>query len=48
MRGLSIIEARMIDMNKAQMRTLVQVVQVVAGTQALEIRRAEDDEARYA
>ena len=30
------------------MRTLEQVRQVVAGTQALEFRRAEDDEGRYA
>jgi len=37
-----------IDMNEAQVRTLDQVRQVVAGTQALEFRRAEDDEGRYA
>lgn len=37
-----------IDMNEAQVRTLEQVRQVVAGTQALEFRRAEDDEGRYA
>ncbi len=36
-----------IDMNEAQVRTLEQVRQVVAGTQALEFRRAEDDEGRY-
>jgi len=36
-----------IDMNEAQVRTLEQVRQVVAGTQALEFRRAQDDEARY-
>ena len=48
MRGVSIIEAMVIDMNEAQVRTLEQVRQVVAGTQALEFRRAEDDEGRYA
>lgn len=37
-----------IDMNEAQVRTLEQVRQVVAGTQALEFRGAEDDEGRYA
>lgn len=37
-----------IDMNEAQVRTVEQVRQVVAGTQALEFRRAEDDEGRYA
>jgi len=47
MRGASIIEAMGIDMNEAQVRTLQQVSQVVAGTQALELRRAEDDEGRY-
>ena len=47
MRGASIIEAMVIDMNEAQVRTLEQVRQVVAGTQALEFRRAEDDEGRY-
>ena len=36
-----------IDMNEAQVRTLEQVRQVVGGTQALEFRRAEDDEGRY-
>lgn len=36
-----------IDMNEAQVRTLEQVRLVVAGTQALEFRRAEDDEGRY-
>ena len=46
MRGVSIIEAMVIDMNEAQVRTLEQVRQVVAGTQALEFRRAEDDEGR--
>ena len=37
-----------IDMNEAQVRTLEQVRLVLAGTQALEFRRAEDDEGRYA
>jgi len=37
-----------IDMNEAQVRTLEQVRQVVAGTQALEFRRTEDDAGRYA
>ena len=37
-----------IDMNEGQVRTLEQVRQVVAGTQALEFRQAEDDQARYA
>ena len=46
-RGVSIIEAMVIDMNEAQVRTLEQVRLVVAGTQALEFRRAEDDEGRY-
>ena len=35
-------------MNEAQVRTLEQVCQVLAGTQALEFRGAEDDEGRYA
>ena len=47
MRGVSIIEAMVIDMNEAQVRTLEQVRLVVPGTQALEFRRAEDDEGRY-
>jgi len=37
-----------IDMNEAQVRTLEQVRQVLAGTQALEFRGTEDDEGRYA
>jgi transposase InsO family protein len=37
-----------IDMDEAQVRTLEQVRQVVAGTQALEFRRAENDAGRYA
>lgn len=36
-----------IDMNEAHVRTLEQVRQVVAGTQAMEFRRPEDDEGRY-
>ncbi len=36
-----------IDMNEASVRTLEQVRQVVAGTQALEFRRSENDEERY-
>ena len=43
----SIIESMVIDMNEAQVRTLEQVRQVVAGTQALEFNRAENDEGRY-
>jgi transposase InsO family protein len=46
-RGELIIEAMVIDMNEGQVRTLEQVRQVVAATQALEFRRAEDDEGRY-
>ena len=37
-----------IDMNEAQVRTLEQLRQVLAGTQDLEFRGAEDDEGRYA
>lgn len=37
-----------IDMNEARVRTLEQLHQVLAGTQALEFRRAQDDESRYA
>ena len=47
MRGASIIDSMVIDMNEAQVRTLEQVRLVLAGTQALEFRRAEDDEGRY-
>ena len=36
-----------IDMNEVQVRTLEQVRQVVGGTQALEFRRADNDEGRY-
>ena len=35
-------------MNEAQVRTLEQVRQVLAGTQSLEFRRAENDQGRYA
>jgi transposase InsO family protein len=45
---VAIIESMVIDMNEAQVRTLEQVRQVVAGTQALEFRGAQDDEGRYA
>ena len=44
---MAIIESMVIDMNEAQVRTLEQVRQVVAGTQALEFRSAQDDEGRY-
>ena len=37
-----------IDMNDAQVRTLEQVRRVVTGTEALEFRRCEDDQGRYA
>lgn len=37
-----------IDMNEAQVRTFEQLRQVLAGTQALEFRRTEDDAGRYA
>jgi hypothetical protein len=37
-----------IDVNESQVRTLERAHQVVAGTQALEFRRAEDDLGRYA
>ena len=46
-RGGSIIESMVIDMNEAQVRTLEQVRQVLAGTQALEFQAAADDCARY-
>jgi transposase InsO family protein len=38
----------MIDMNEAQVRTLEQVRQVLAGTQAMEFQAAVGDEGRYA
>jgi hypothetical protein len=37
-----------IDMNEAQVRTLEQVRQVLAGTQTMEFQAANDDQARYA
>ena len=37
-----------IDMNEAQVRTLAQVRQVLAGTQAMEFQAAADDAGRYA
>ena len=46
--GELIIEWMVIDMNEAQVCSLEQVLQVLAGTQALEFRQAEDDEGRYA
>lgn len=48
LRGKSIIDSMVIDMNEAQVRTLEQVRLVLAGTHELEFRRAEDDEGRYA
>ena len=47
-RGGSIIESMVIDMNEAQVRTLQQVRQVLAGTQAMEFQAAADDAGRYA
>jgi hypothetical protein len=46
--GGSIIESMVIDMNEAQVRTLEQVRQVLAGTQALEFQATADDAGRYA
>jgi len=37
-----------IDMNETQVRTLEQVRQVLAGTEALQFRRPEDEQGRYA
>ncbi len=45
--GVSIIDSMVIDMNEAQVRTLEQVRQVLAGTQALEFSCAEGDQGRY-
>ena len=42
------MESMVIDMNEAQVRTLQQVRQVLAGTQAMEFQAAADDEGRYA
>lgn len=47
MRSESIIDAMVIDMNEAQVRTVEQMRQVLEGTQALEFGRAQDDEGRY-
>jgi transposase InsO family protein len=44
----SIIESMVIDMNEAQVRTLEQVRQVLAGTTAMEFQAAADDAGRYA
>jgi transposase InsO family protein len=44
---VSIIEAMVIDMNEAQIRTVQQVRQVLDGTQALEFRPARDEQRRY-
>ena len=44
---MSIIEEMVIDMNEAQVRTVEQVRQVLAGTQELQCRAAQDDEGRY-
>lgn len=45
-RGVLIIELMVIDMQEAQVCTLEQVGQVVAGIQTLEFGRAEDDQGR--
>jgi transposase InsO family protein len=45
---VSIIERMVIDMNETQVRTLEQVRQVLQGTEALQLRRPEDDAGRYA
>jgi transposase InsO family protein len=42
-----IIKCMVIDMNEAQVRTLEQVRQVLAGTQAMEFQAAADDAGRY-
>jgi hypothetical protein len=47
-RSGSIIESMVIDMNEAQVRTLEQVRQVLAGTQVMEFQAAAGDEGRYA
>jgi transposase InsO family protein len=43
-----IIKAMVIDMNEAQVRTLEQIQQILVGLQALEFRRPDNDEERYA
>jgi transposase InsO family protein len=45
---VSIIEGMVIDMNETQVRSLEQVRQVLQGTQALQLRRPQDDAGRYA
>ena len=45
--GALIVDEMVIDMYEVQVRTLEQVRLVLAGTQALGLRRAEDDEGRY-
>ena len=47
-RGGSIIESMVIDMIEAQVCTLQQVRQVLAGTQAMEFQAVADDQGRYA
>lgn len=47
MRGALIIRAMVIDMNEAQVRTLEQVRQVLAGTQALQFAACADEQDRY-
>lgn len=44
---MSIIEVMVIDMDEAQVRTVEQVRQVLAGTQEVQFRVAEDDQGRY-
>jgi hypothetical protein len=46
-RGESIIKSMVIDMNEAQVRTVHQVRQVLAGTQALEFQATADEAGRY-
>jgi len=46
--GGSIIEFMVIDMNEVQVRTLEQVRQVLAGTQAMQFQATADDEGRCA
>ena len=47
-RSDAVIESMVIDMYEAQLRTLEQVRQVLAGTQAMEFQAADGDEGRYA
>jgi transposase InsO family protein len=44
----SIIHGMIIDMNEAQVRTVAQVREVMAGTQSLQFKVAQDDSGRYA